>query len=160
MQMNHECRSYYQGHVTEFALIDEFEFECNSQKAIRWYLKHSFLRKMINKAMRKEDTNQISLLPYFLVDLLENLRRERQQIMESTQEKELFYRQMKLATSELNEPKENIGKLIMMKEFFRVSDFRLSSSTTTATFTSQPERFSVLFIIECDIKELGDHIFC
>ncbi|CAM2702104.1 unnamed protein product [Rotaria socialis] len=110
--------------------------------------------------MRKEDTNQISLVPYFLVDLLENLRRERQQIMESTQEKELFYRQMKLATSELNEPKENIGKLIMMKEFFRVSDFRLSSSTTTATFTSQPERFSVLFIIECDIKELGDHIFC
>jgi hypothetical protein len=81
-QMIDACRQYYQGNLKELALIHQFEIAYESKDAIRWYLKTSFLRKMINKALRTEDTNQLYTLRYFLGDLIESLIH--QQIMTLT----------------------------------------------------------------------------
>ena len=50
----------------KLTLIDEFEHEDQPNEAIRWFMKHSLLRKTINKALQTEDTNQLYTLRYFL----------------------------------------------------------------------------------------------
>ena len=65
-QMIDACRHYYQNNLKELKLIDEFEQKYQSKEAIHWYMKNSFLRKMINKALRTEDINQLYILRYFL----------------------------------------------------------------------------------------------
>ncbi|CAF3959649.1 unnamed protein product [Rotaria sordida] len=43
--------------------------------AIRWYTKASFVYKMINKAMRTEDINQLYTFRFYIADLCENIAR-------------------------------------------------------------------------------------
>ena len=70
------CRHYYQDNIKQLKLIDQFEHEYQSNEAIRWYLKKSFLREIINKALRTEDIDQLYTLRYFLGDLVEHLTRQ------------------------------------------------------------------------------------
>ena len=72
-QMIDTCRHYYRDNIKQLKLIDEFEYEYQSNEAVRWYLKKSFLRKIINKALRTEDIDQLYTLRYFLGDLVEHL---------------------------------------------------------------------------------------
>jgi hypothetical protein len=67
------CRYYYQDYPEELLLIDEFEQKYQSKEALRWFIKHSFLKEMINKALQIEHTILLYMLRYFLADLLENL---------------------------------------------------------------------------------------
>ena len=46
------CKQYYRNNLKELQMIDEFEKNYQSNEAIQWYLNYSFLRKMINKALR------------------------------------------------------------------------------------------------------------
>jgi hypothetical protein len=45
------CRQYYQSNIKELKSIDEFEQEYQSNEAIDWYLKKTFLYRMVNKAL-------------------------------------------------------------------------------------------------------------
>ena len=47
-------------------LIDQFKHEYQPNEAIYWFMKHSLLRKTIDKALQTEDTNQLYTLRYFL----------------------------------------------------------------------------------------------
>jgi len=159
------CRVCYQGNIEVLTLIDEFEQKYQSNETIHWYLKNSFLREMINKALRTEDTNQLYILRYFLGDLVESLAREHQQIMQSCKEKLIVYREMILSNDELDKLKEKKGQLISIKEFFIAKRARPS---TIIFETKQAETITVFFEIECelddniifaDITQLGDILF-
>ena len=154
-QMIGACRVYYHGNCKELALIDEFEQKYQSKEAIQWYLKCSFLRKMINKALRTEDTNQLYILRYFLGDLMGSLARKHQQIAPSANEKLTVYREMKLSRDEFNKLKEKKGKLISLKGFLTARSHR---SSTMPSATKEADYVTALFEIECNIQELGDSV--
>jgi hypothetical protein len=137
----------------KLTLIDESEHEYQPNKAIRWFMKHSLLRKMVNKALQTEDTNQLYTLRYFLRDLVQNLPQEhRQQIVQSNRKENLtFYREMKLSNDEFNKLQENKGKITSMKGFLMATTERPSVST------KRPDLISVLFQIECNLQELDDN---
>ena len=89
------------------------------KKFFWWFMKNLFLNKMINyEALRMKDINQLYMLQYFLTDLMKNLSRKHQQILQSNRENLIVYREMKLSNDEFNQVHQNKGKLISMKGFF------------------------------------------
>ncbi|CAF4402339.1 unnamed protein product [Rotaria socialis] len=75
------CKDYYRGNTKETKLIREFEEHYQSEDAIRWYLKESFVRKLIHKALKVGDINFLYQFRFFIADLTENLQRQQQKIL-------------------------------------------------------------------------------
>lgn len=48
-------RHYYRNNIQELKRIDEFERNYQSENAIQWYTKNSFLYSLLNKPLRTED---------------------------------------------------------------------------------------------------------
>jgi hypothetical protein len=144
---------YYPRIVKGLTLIDESEHEYQPNEAIRWFMKHSLLRKTVNKAFQTEDTNQLCTLRYFLSDLVQNLRHaHRQQFVQSSRKETLtVYREMTLSNDEFNKVQENKGKTTSMKGFLMATTERPSTSP------KRPDLISVLFQIECNLQELDDN---
>ena len=157
-QMIDTCRYYYRNNLEQLQLIDEFEQDYESDEAIRWYLTKSFLRKMINKALKMKDIDLLYKLRYFIGNLFENLADQHQQIIESGKETFMFYQEIKLPKNKFEKLKENKGKLISMKGFLTITDPHLSSSVSTTKTTRQTTNLvTVLFQIECNLYELGNN---
>ncbi|CAF4352154.1 unnamed protein product, partial [Adineta steineri] len=106
------CRSYYRGNSKQLKEIDDFENNYQSNSAIQWYSNKSFVYKLISKALRTEDINQLYNFRFFLRDLTKNLAREHHKLMESPEKTLTVYRGMRLSSEELNKFKENQGKII------------------------------------------------
>jgi hypothetical protein len=75
-QMINACRSYYRGNDKQLQLIDEFEKFYSSEECIRWYTRETFVYKMVNKALRTEDVQQLHTFRFFIGDLSSSLARE------------------------------------------------------------------------------------
>ena len=75
-QMIDACRDYYRGHKTVLSKIDEFTSTYNANDCIRWYTKDTFVYKLINKALRTEDIEQLYTFRYFITDLSKSLYQE------------------------------------------------------------------------------------
>ncbi len=129
--------------------MNEFQQKYQAKEALHWFMKTSSLRKMINKAFKTENMNQLYTLRYFIADLIENLAHEHQQTIQSNQEYFIVYRQMKLSTDEFKQLQQNKGQLISMKGFFMANTDRSSPLTSSI---EQPNFIYVMFQIECNIK--------
>ncbi|CAF1359333.1 unnamed protein product [Rotaria sordida] len=57
------CRQYYRGNTAELKLIDQCGKEYQHTHAVHWYSKESFVYKLINKALRTEDIDQLYTFP-------------------------------------------------------------------------------------------------
>ncbi|UJR17257.1 hypothetical protein I4U23_004152 [Adineta vaga] len=149
-QMIDTCRLYYHDNIKELALIDEFEEKYQSDQAISCYMKCSFLRRIISRALRTEDTDQLYLLRDFLRDLIENFTHEYQNNIDLNTDELLVYRGMMLSNDELNQLKKNQHKLMAMKDFF----IGYRSRSLALTSIPQHENLnSVLFEIEFYINQ-------
>ncbi|UJR24275.1 hypothetical protein I4U23_027242 [Adineta vaga] len=99
-------------------------------ETINSYLNNLSLRNRINTALRRENTDQIYQLRYFLKDLIENLIYERQQMIsqiETNNEKKLIvYRMMKLSKNQYEQMKIHENKFISMKGFLITNRLRSS----------------------------------
>ncbi|CAF3809661.1 unnamed protein product, partial [Rotaria magnacalcarata] len=99
-QMIQICKQYYRGNTKEMKLIEEFEKNYQSRDAIRWYSKQSFVYKLINKALRTEDTDLLYTFRFFINDLSENLKYEHEKILMSDEIFLNVYRGVKLDKKE------------------------------------------------------------
>jgi hypothetical protein len=96
-QMLDVCRHYYRGNPKEQKLIDDFEQNYRPDEAIQWYSKQSFVYKLINKALRSEDIDQLHTFRFFIGDLSESLIREHRKMVQSGEETLTVYRGAKLS---------------------------------------------------------------
>jgi hypothetical protein len=58
------CRQYYQDNLKEWRSIEQFKQEYEGDNAIHWYMKKSFIYKMVRKALRNEDINQLHIFRF------------------------------------------------------------------------------------------------
>ncbi|CAF4859024.1 unnamed protein product [Rotaria sp. Silwood1] len=152
------CRLYCRGNLKELKFIDEFDRTYRSVDAIRWYSKQCFVYKIVSKALRCEDINQLHLLRFFIGDLSESLAREHKKILFSNQKLLNVYRGVKLSNDEFNKLKEANGKLISTNSYFSTSQCRLQALAFAKKPTEQDDLSYVLFEIECNIEELGENV--
>ncbi|UJR12217.1 hypothetical protein I4U23_016394 [Adineta vaga] len=150
-----KCRLYYQGNEKTLEEINDFERNYQSDLAIQWYLKKSFIYKLINKALQIKDMIQLFYLRFFITDLSNNLNNQYEKIVESTEKIVNVYKQMKVSFEELNQLKENQGKLISFNGYLLTNRSR---NKTLALATKPSKQISVLFEIKCDIEQLNKKI--
>jgi Tfp pilus assembly protein PilF len=154
-QMIEVCRQYYRGHTKHLRLIDEFERDYRPEEAIRWYTKQSFVYKLVNKALRSEDIDQLHTFRCLIGDLSESLAREHEKILSSDEEILTFYRGAKLDREEFDQLKENQGKLISTNGYLSTSRLRSLALAFAMKPSKRTNAISVLFEIQCVVKELG-----
>ena len=154
-QMIELCRHYYRGDTKQLKLIDEFERDYRPEEAIRWYTRESFVYKLVNKALRTEDTDQLHTFRFFIGDLSQSLGREHEKILSSHEEILTVYRGVQLDREEFDRLKENHGKLISTNGYLSTSRLRSPALAFAKKPSKRTNIVPVLFEIQCSIKELG-----
>ncbi|CAF3383796.1 unnamed protein product [Rotaria socialis] len=152
------CREYYDGNTNEMKFIDDFEKNYRSEDAIVWYLKRSFVYKLITKALRTRDMDLLCMFRFFIDDLTENFRHEHEKLLSSKEKMLNAYRRVKLSKEEFDELKENQTKLIFTNGYFSTSmskEFALNFALRT---TKNNDDVSVLFHIQCNIEQIHENV--
>ena len=157
-QMLDICRHYYRDNRIRLQEINEFQRSYRPEEAISWYTKQSFLYKLVNKALRTEDIDQLYVFRFFISDLSKSLIEEHKKFLQSDVETLFVYRGTKLSIEELNKLKENQGKIISTNGFLSTSQCRSLARDFALKATKQTDTVSVLFQIECKIQELGNSV--
>jgi tetratricopeptide (TPR) repeat protein len=141
------CRKEYQGNHQQLSIINTFEESYVPERALNWYSRHTFLYKMLNKALRFHNINILFLCRFFMQDLykqLEELQRKQDQILVRV------HRGQCMSKKELNVLKESKGQFISMNSFLSTSLVREVSSM----FVSQKfgDLCGVLFEIDVNSR--------
>ena len=154
-QMIDVCRQYYHKTSKDLQLIDEFERDYRPEEAIRWYSKPSFVYKMVNKALRSEDLDQLQTFRFFIGDLSQSLARGHQKILTSSERELTVYRGTALDKEEFEKLRSNPGQLISTNGYLSTSRSRTVALSFTQKLTRKPNTIDVLFQIQCDVQQLG-----
>ncbi|CAF3387268.1 unnamed protein product, partial [Rotaria sp. Silwood2] len=152
------CRHYYRGNSKQQKLIDEFEDTYRPEDAILWYSKQSFIYKLVNKALRCEDTDLLHTFRFFIGDLSESLAREHKKILRSDDRILKVYRGVKLSNEELDKLRNSEGKLISTNGFLSTSRLRQPALVFASKLTKRKNVVPVLFQIKLDVQQLGESI--
>ena len=157
-QMIEVCQQYYRGNTKQLKLIDEFQHKYQPKDTIEWYTKQSFVYRLINKALRSEDIDQLYTFRFFITDLSQSLDHEHDRILSSTEEILTVYRGAKLDQEEFNKLKENQGKLISTNGYLSTSRLRSIALAFALQKTKRTDVICVLFQIECNVKQISKSV--
>ncbi|UJR22890.1 hypothetical protein I4U23_025918 [Adineta vaga] len=148
-----EARDQYKNNLIEQSNINEFERSYSRDAALKWYTRDSFVYRLVNKALRTENIDNIFLYRFFIIDLYKQLRHMHLQFISSAKSSTLtFYRGQLVSTTEFQKIKSSVNQYISINTFFSTS----KSSEIAVEFFSggslRPIAESVLFEIIVDIS--------
>ncbi|CAF1084934.1 unnamed protein product [Didymodactylos carnosus] len=145
-EMIRKCRDYYCDNKKQLKNIELFNSTYQSIDAIQWYTNSNFpLYKLINKALRTEDINELFHFRFFIVDLSSNLFKTYKDYKKMNIKSPIvhLYRGTYLSIDELQKLKENVGNLISTNGFLSTSRCRMVATMFTD---------NAIFEIETDIR--------
>jgi tetratricopeptide (TPR) repeat protein len=148
------CRQYYRNYHRILKNIDEFEQTYDTSSSIHWYTKNTFVYKLINKALRTEDIEQLYIFRYYISDLSKQLSQEYEKLKNGKEKKIYLYRGTSCTKEKIEALKQMEGKLIASNGYWSTSRNR----SCALTFTGQPNTVSVLFKIECNLQDPDDSV--
>ncbi|CAF1615303.1 unnamed protein product, partial [Didymodactylos carnosus] len=79
-EMIKKCRQYYRGNEKQLEKIKEFDSTYKSNEAIKCYTKYEFIYRLVNKALRTEDINELLIFRFFIIDLCLNLAKKHNEL--------------------------------------------------------------------------------
>ncbi len=109
------CKQQYQNNSYELNIIDEFERDYLSNRSLWWYSRHSFLYRLLNKALRIQNINLLLLFRFFIHDIKQQL--ENNKSLSSIH----VYRAQFMSKEELELLTKFIGNFISINSFFSTS---------------------------------------
>ncbi|CAF0953601.1 unnamed protein product [Adineta steineri] len=115
-KMLNECKKHYRNNSAQRRKIEEFKYSYTPETAIQWYTRDSFLFRLVNKALRSLDMEQINIFRPYIKDLckqLEHLHKQNQSDIPLT----IFRGHGNMAMDQFEKLKENIGALISFNGF-------------------------------------------
>ncbi|CAF4600846.1 unnamed protein product [Rotaria sp. Silwood2] len=68
------CKTEYKSNKSQLIMIREFKNEYAPDKALFWYIRESFLYRMLNKALREQNINQLLLFRFVIRDIHKQLK--------------------------------------------------------------------------------------
>ena len=144
--MRSACEKAYQGNTLELGRIDHFFQTYSADRCIHWYTKDCFVYKLLNKAFRTENIDQIFKFRFFIVDLFRQLKQLHRPFTGT------LWRGQTLSSTELQRLRNNVGNLVSINTFFSTT----RSSDSAVSFSQEgnvlPPLESVLFQIEVNEK--------
>lgn len=114
------CQESYRDNPVQLNCIREFSESYEPHHAIQWYTKNCFLYRLLNKALRTEDTDALRMFGPFIVDLCAQLEEQKRLCLCSPT---IFtvYRGQTMSEWEINKIKAKVGQLISANAFFSAS---------------------------------------
>ncbi|CAF2612950.1 unnamed protein product [Rotaria sp. Silwood2] len=158
-QMIEFCQNYYRGNEKELKFIREFEHDYKSTMAINWYTKQTFLYKIVNKALRTEDIEQLRIFRFFIADLSFNLAIEYEKLKTKGEKILMLYRGLHMEPEELKTLKQNEGSLISTNGFLSTSRSKNVALKFAKKSSKRSDIVPVLYEIECNIQDSDSIIF-
>ncbi|CAF1340898.1 unnamed protein product [Adineta steineri] len=145
------CREVFTGNPTELQIIDEFERNYDSQKAIWWYTRECFTYKMLNQALRILDADIIINMGFFLRDVHQQIQQLHEQQVNSYGKKPfLVYRGQGLMQSDFEKLQKARGGLMSFNNFLSTSEDKEVSLHFAQYASAEQNKVGVLFIMSID----------
>ena len=85
------CRQYYRDNHQVLKVIEEFDQTYHIDECIRWYTRDTFVYKLINKALRTEDIEQLYIFRYYISDLSKQLAQKYEKMKTGDIKKKWFF---------------------------------------------------------------------
>ncbi|CAM4818360.1 unnamed protein product [Rotaria magnacalcarata] len=78
------CRKHYQGNDRELMKVEKFDQTYVPSDAVTWYTRDCFIYRLINKALRVQDTNLLFAFRFLILDIFNQLRAEKSRLRRSS----------------------------------------------------------------------------
>ncbi|CAF1185592.1 unnamed protein product [Rotaria sp. Silwood1] len=109
------CSTIYKGNESDLKVVREFSKKYSPDKALWWYTRESFLYRILNKALRVQNTDLLFLFRFFIVDLQQQLNNNR------CSSPVRLYRGQMMAKDELKVLCNSVDQFISINSFFSTS---------------------------------------
>lgn len=146
------CRLQYKDNHVEMKKINEFNDKYDANNAIRWYTRDSFIYRILNKALRTENIDNIFKVRFFIADLHNQLSKLYQiQYKQKTHHHiETIYRGQRLTPNELSVLQENVKGYISTNTFLSATRASNIALVYSGVGSGRPQHESILFEIDID----------
>ncbi|CAF4104010.1 unnamed protein product [Rotaria sp. Silwood1] len=148
-------KHYYQGKSNELEILREFDSDYSLENAVWWYTRETFLYRILNRALRQHNIEQMFLLGFFVKDLYLQLDKGYKKLQDMHSQNPLItvYRGQLMSSDEIDRLGMPYYTTITNNSFLSTSldesvsiDF-IDSSTASEGFVK------VQLIIELDLKK-------
>jgi tetratricopeptide (TPR) repeat protein len=149
-QMLDICSNYYRANKQVLERIQQFRFMYTPTDAVSWYTADSFVYRLLNKALRIEDTELLYIFRFFIIDLCAQLERGHRALRDSGAGHLTLFRGQQIPDEEFDKLKQSVGILISTNGFWSTTrDLNVALS-----FVSQHSQMDgmkqILFEISAD----------
>lgn len=138
------CKDKYSDNDEELECIREFDHDYKPKKVIWWYTRDIFLYKMLNKALRVQNTELLYLFRFVIRDLYQQLKENQCKTPIQT------YRYQSLSNDELRALQRSMGQFISIDSFFSTSSNREVALGFLRNATVTNDLQKILFVIQAD----------
>ncbi|CAF3373462.1 unnamed protein product [Rotaria socialis] len=153
------CRSWFCKNHTQLRLIDKFNLDYESYKAISWYTRDSFFYRLLNQTLRRDKyLNSIFTWRLVLTDIMSELMKTAQSTFFGRSNSHLIvYRGQYISLYELEKLKNAQGQLLCFNQFLSTSlNLDIARRFLGDSHSSESIVRSVLFEIEIDLYNITD----
>ncbi|CAF1315399.1 unnamed protein product [Adineta steineri] len=145
------CRKLFTDNKSELQIINEFERDYSSQKAIWWYTRECFTYKMLNRALRTLDADTIINMGFFLRDLHQQIQQLYEQQFSAHGGKSfVVYRGQGFMKSDFEKLQKTKGGLMSFNNFLSTSKKEQVSLSFAKDASVKPDMVGILFIMSID----------
>ncbi|CAF0944847.1 unnamed protein product [Didymodactylos carnosus] len=146
------CQQVQAHNNYEIKIINEFQFNYSSDKALWWYTRETCLYRMLNKALRIQDIDMIFTFRFFIADLYKQLKQIHKKQQNDSSRITKVYRGQKMSVVELQTIQKSINQHISMNSFLSttLNSKRAISFIPTLSTLKDDKLQSVLFEIIID----------
>ena len=135
------CQEKYHNDHHEQMIIQQFQRQYSCSQALWWYTRNTFLYRMLNKALRTQDIDQLFLFRHVIQDIREQLKKDQ------CTSRVTVYRGQYLKHDELELLMSLVGQMISMNSFVSTTFFK----EVALSFIPETEKYErILFEIDAD----------
>ncbi|CAF1340244.1 unnamed protein product [Adineta ricciae] len=138
------CSQLYKDNKFELKILKEFERSYTPERSLWWYTRHSFLHRLLNKALRVQNIDLLYLFRFFIRDIEQLLAKNKCKVPIRV------FRAQVMSKAEIRLLNRSVGKIISMNSFLSTSlnRQRARSFLSLADITNDVEE--VFFEIDAD----------
>jgi hypothetical protein len=148
-------RNYYQKNESTLRMLDKFERDYTSEKAVWWYTGDTFIYRLLNKALRQHNIEVMFLFGFYIKDVYIQLEKEYEKLKTNYSDMQAFkvYRGQLMSVDEVELLQYSQDTDIIVNSFFSTSLNRSVASIFLNPLVNQDDQLkSVLFEIELHTK--------